>query len=44
MARHYKSKYEKATSTPVKGYFSHAKNKLRQSLRNIDRFVGSHYQ
>jgi hypothetical protein len=42
MARHYKSKYEKAISAPVKGYFSHAKNELRQSLRTIDRFFGSH--
>jgi hypothetical protein len=40
-ARHYKSKYEKATSVLVNGYFSHAKNELRQSLRTIDRFVGS---
>jgi hypothetical protein len=42
MARHYKSINEKATSAPVKGYFSHAKNELRQSLKTIDRFVGSH--
>jgi hypothetical protein len=24
--RHYKSKYEKVPSAPVKGYFSHAEN------------------
>jgi hypothetical protein len=33
---------KKATSAPVKGYFAHAKNELRQSLRTIDHFVGSH--
>jgi len=42
MVRHYKSEYETATSAPVEGYFSHAKNELRQSLSIIDRFVGSH--
>ncbi|CAI6372658.1 unnamed protein product [Macrosiphum euphorbiae] len=42
MARYYKSEYETATSAPVEGYFSHAKNELRQSLSSIDRFVGSH--
>jgi hypothetical protein len=42
MARHYKLKYEKATSAPVKGYISHAKNVLRQLLRIINRFVDSH--
>lgn len=41
MVRHYKSDYETATSAPVEGYFSHAKNELRQSLSIIDRFVGS---
>jgi hypothetical protein len=42
MARHYKPKYETVTSASVKGYFSHAKNELRQSLSTIDHFVGSH--